>query len=538
MTVPGPLPALPLEEPVLTFRLTPYASSDWSWSGTAYTTADQTSHVTPFTHPMTEQQAVTDGTRTLLAVRERISGRAPVPPGVAAVTPSAFEQARADALAWPADFVLIETQPGHPVRVTAGAARTTPLYLAESGGSLRGTWDMADLRGLAGELSPREAARLLVYQPRYGTETLFSGIRRLTERATAVYGGSLHLHYPEPALHVEPRDLVPGADVLAALTDTIDAAIDLRPLDPSSTVFHLTGGFDSGIIATRAACRWPGRVTTAALKVTGAGRPQQDRRRAQILAALPFSGTDLTVDCDGARPLAPECPRARGDLISPYEEPLFLPFTRLTALIAQHGGQAVVTGLGGDEMVALSPEESEIVAAEQARITDHLPWLGAEAAAAFRWKDDGIAPPAAVNAITLLSIETTAPPLLREGIWPVHPFADPAMIRLGEQLPVFWREFKNLQRRQLESLGLSDDVCNPVERESFVWLVEDSLKAYGVPLLERMLADGSPLFDAGLVDPDGLKATISEIQEKPWSEEFHAKLLQVADLHLAATAYL
>ena len=142
-----------------------------------------------------------------------------------------------------------------------------------------------------------------------------------------------------------------------------------------------------------------------------------------------------------------------------------------------------------------------------------------------------------VNAITLLSLETTAPPLLRAGIWPLHPFTHPAMIRLGEQLPLAWREFKNLQRRQLASLGLSHDVCNPVERESFTWLVEHSLKAYGVPLLARMLADGSPLIDARLVDPDGLKAGIIEIGQQPWDEEFHAKLLQVADLHLAATAY-
>lgn len=523
---------------MLTFRLTPYASTDWSWTGTSYTTADSASLITPFAHPMIEQHAVSDGSRTLLAVRERVSGRAPSPPGVTPVAPDRFEQARAESAAWPADFVLAETQPGHPVKVTAGASRTTPLYLAESGGSLHGSWDMAGLKEFAGGLSPREAARLLVYQPRYGTETLFSGIRRLTERATATYGGALHLHYPEPALHAAPRELKPGADVLAALTETIDTALDLRPLDPQTTVFHLTGGFDSGIIATRAARRWPGQVTTAALRVTGVGRAQQDRRRAQILAALPFSGIDLTVDCADVPPLAPECPRIRGDLISPYEEPLFLPFTRLTALIAQHGAQTVVTGLGGDEMVALSPEESSLVAAAHARITDQLPWLGSQAAAAFRWKDDGIAPPAAVNAITLLSVETTAPPLLREGIWPVHPFAHPAMIRLGEQLPVRWREFKNLQRRQLESLGLSRDVCNPVERESFVWLVEHSLRTYGIPLLERMLADGSPLFDAGLVDPDGLKATISEIREQPWSEEFHAKLLQVADMHLAAAAYL
>jgi hypothetical protein len=49
---------------------------------------------------------------------------------------------------------------------------------------------------------------------------------------------------------------------------------------------------------------------------------------------------------------------------------------------------------------------------------------------------------------------------------------------------------------------------------------------------------GSPLFDADLVDPDGLKATLAEIGRLPWDEEFHAKLLQVCDLHLAAVAYL
>jgi hypothetical protein len=143
-----------------------------------------------------------------------------------------------------------------------------------------------------------------------------------------------------------------------------------------------------------------------------------------------------------------------------------------------------------------------------------------------------------VNAITLLSLETTAPPLLREGIWPVHPFTHPAMIRLGEQLPLAWREFKNLQRRQLAALDLSHDVCNPVERESFAPLVEHSLKSYGVPLLGQMLTTGSPLIETGLIDPDGLKATITEIGRQPWDEDFHAKLIQVTDLHLAVTAYL
>lgn len=388
-------------------------------------------------------------------------------------------------------------------------------------------------------LSQREAARLLIYRPRYGAETLFTGIRRLTERATAIFGGALHLHYPEPALHHSPRELAEDADVLVALAATIDHALDVRPVDPAATMFHLTGGFDSGTIATRAAQRWPGQVDTAALIVIGAGREQQARRRKKMLAQVPFSCRDLPVDCADHQPLHPSCPRIVGEqCISPYEEPLFAPFARLTGVVAEHGARTLVTGLGGDEMVALSPEESAAVATANAHITEKLPWLGGTARTALPFSEDAVAPPAVVNAITLLSLETTAPPLLRAGIWPVHPFTDPAVIALGEQLPIHWREFKNLQRRHLAALGLDDDVTNPVERESFVRLVEHSLKTYGIPLINEMLASGSPLIEADLIDPDRLRATVAEVESQPYDEEFHAKLLQVIDLHLAAQAFL
>lgn len=523
---------------MIKLRLAPYTPMQWAWDGTAYHTGDRASEVTPYAHPMLESLAATDGERTLLIVRERASGRPPTAPSPRRVTPGEYDQALQAATRWPLDYVLIETTPRAPARISAGAARTTPLYLAHRDGVLHGSWDMADLRPFAGALSPREAARLLIYRPRYSTETLFTGIRRLTERAVATFGGDLDIRYPEPALHAAPRELTDGADVLDAFRDAIDTALDSRPWDEQTTVFHLTGGFDSGTIATRAATRRPNRLATAALLVVGAGREQQVRRRKQLRADIPFGPSDTLVDCAAYPPLHPDCPRVRGEAISPYEEPLFHPFARLTGLLAEQGARTVVTGLGGDEMVALSPEESVAVAKANAHITDRLPWLGGRAKAALEFSEDGVAPAAVVNSITLLSLETTAPPLLRAGIWPMHPFTDPGMIRLGEQLPIHWREFKALQRRQLESLGLSADVCNPVERESFVWLVEQSLRTYGVPLMRRMLAQGSPLFDAALVDPDGLRATLEEVTSQPYDEEFHAKLLQVVDLHLAATAFL
>lgn len=522
---------------MLTFRLTPYASTRWTWDGTAYITDDHTSEVRPYPHPMLEQLAVTDGQRTMLIVRERANGRPPCSPDPLKVTPGRYDQAVETAKTWPLDYVMIETTPRYPVRVTAGAARITPLYLAHAQGVLHGSWDMADLRRFATALSPREAARLLIYRPRYSAETLFTGIHRLTERAVATFGGDLDLHYPLPALHASPRPLNENADVLAAFTEAIDHALGTRPWDLDTTAFHLSGGLDSGSIATYAATRTPGRLATGALLIIGPGREQQLRRRKQ-LRGMPFGDLDILVDCQQYPPLHPNCARMRGEPISPYEEPLHYPFNRLTTLLAEHGIRAIVTGLGGDEMVSLSPEESAQVAAANAHITDKLPWLGPRARAALEFTDDAIAPPAVVNSMTLMTLETTAPPLLRAGIWPVHPFTDPGMIRLGEELPLHWREFKALQRRHLTALGLPDEVVNPVERESFVWLVEQALKRYGVPLLRRALAEGSPLFDAHLVDPDGLKRTVDELESGPYDEEYHAKLLQVTTLHLAARAFL
>ncbi|KWX02635.1 asparagine synthase [Carbonactinospora thermoautotrophica] len=521
---------------MIKLRLTPYADTTWSWDGTRYTTAGRSSEITPFQHPMLEHLAVTDGTRTLLVFRERVAGRPPCDPATRPLSAADYDRARALAAQWPVDYVLVETAPRMPVRVTAGACGIAPLYLAHDASSLYGSWDMADLRNHITGLCAREAARLLIYRPRYGSETLFRGVHRLTERATAFYGGHLHLHYPEPALHGTPRKLAPDADVLGAFVQAIDNALDLRPLDLASTVFHLTGGFDSGTVATRAAQRYPGQVHTAALLIGGPGRAQQIRRRKEMRTILPFGERDDLVDAMQDAPLHPDCARVRGELISPYEEPLHWPFTRLAGILAGHGVRAVVTGLGGDEMVALSQEEYPH--RSMGEITDALPWIGERARQALEYADDAIAPPAVVNSMTLLALETAAPVLLRAGIWPVHPFTDPGMVQLGEWLPMHWRELKQLQRRQLASLGLSTDVTQPVERESFAEVVQHTLTTHAQPLFARMLREGSALFDAGLVDPDGLRQAVTRVRDGRYSEDDDAKLLEVIHLHLATQAFL
>ncbi|MFD7899234.1 asparagine synthase-related protein [Streptomyces sp. NPDC059743] len=524
---------------MIKLRLTPYADDvTWKWDGTRYMTVDHSSEAAPFPHPMVEQMAVTDGQRTLLTVRERVAGCSTADSAPRNVTTGEYDRAKELAGQWPTDFVLVEMVRDEPVRVTAGPCRTTPLYLAHDDTGLYGSWDMADLREYAVGLNPREVARLLIYRPRYSTDTAFRGIHRLTERATAYYGGHLFLCYPEPALHSGPRELAPEADVLAAFVQAMDDAVDLRPLELETTAFHLTGGFDSGTLATRAAQRFPARISTSALLIGGPGRAQQIRRRKEMRTALSFAGQDLLIDAMEEAPLHPECARVRGDLISPYEEPLHRPFTRMTKALAEQGARTVVTGLCGDEMVALSQAEYPHKAMGEPKDVALLPWIGERARNALEFTDDGIAPPAVVNSMSLLSLETTAPVLLREGIWPVHPFADPGLIQLGEWLPIDWRELKQLQRRQLGALGLSDDVTHPAERESFAEVVQHSLTTHARPLFARMLKEGSVLFDDELVAPDGLRQAVRRLNAGTYRENGDAQLLQVLDLHLATQAFL
>jgi asparagine synthase (glutamine-hydrolysing) len=396
---------------------------------------------------------------------------------------------------------------------------------------------MGRLRPFTAGLNPKEATRMLAYHPRYSCETAFTGIWRLTERSIATFSGDLYIRYPDPVPHAAPRELAGGADVLTAFAHAIDAALDLRPLDPAVTVFHLTGGLDSGSIAVRAARRHPGMLNTATLVITGPGREHQVRRRLEILGRVPFGPHDIQVDTRERLMFGPDCDRSLGGLVSPYDEPLYAHMTTLNTRIAALGGRAVVSGLGGDEMVAVGSAESEQAALDKTENFD-LPWLGPLARAALPYGDDQIAPPAMAGGITLLAAECVAPPLLRAGLWPVHPFAEAPLVILGDQFPFHWRELKQLQRRHLAAFGLSEDACNPRVRESFAELVEQSLLVNGLPLLQRILHQGSPLIEAGLIDPDGLKTAVTELENGPYREDPCSKLVEVITLDQAARAFL
>jgi hypothetical protein len=54
----------------------------------------------------------------------------------------------------------------------------------------------------------------------------------------------------------------------------------------------------------------------------------------------------------------PDSDRTHGELVSPYDEPLYEHMTALNTRMAAAGARTVVSGLGGDEMVAVGSAES------------------------------------------------------------------------------------------------------------------------------------------------------------------------------------
>ncbi|MUN39544.1 hypothetical protein [Actinomadura litoris] len=69
-------------------------------------------------------------------------------------------------------------------------------------------------------------------------------------------------------------------------------------------------------------------------------------------------------------------------------------------------------------------------------------------------------------------------------------------------------------------------------------MVEESLHVHGLPLLRRLLEQGSPLIEEKLLDPDGLRAVLGEMEAGLYREDRHSKLVEVITLDQAARAFL
>lgn len=473
------------------------------WSYTPCGWVNQGSWIRPFRHRQLREMAFSDGIRFCVAVSEIYDGN-PWPHGNALgmnISPARYDAALSLACSCPANMILIEINPGL-VQLRAGAMGAAPVYLAARKAELHGSWDITALKDhmSASRLNESQVARMLAQQGNYGHATIFNGIFQLTECSRACFDQTgIHLYYPPPAQHFLPRQIAPGADVVAGFGQLLDAVTASRPVDAARTAVHLSGGQDSANVAVTLAERYPGELTSCAIVLPEPTGRQQMRRRRALIRHGGFD--DITVQAMDHLPLEPAGPRQAASLVvSPMDEPYSEANQALLEALAARGIDALYTGFGGDEVMSTRGEEKTAPASHP----ELPPWLGPHMRDLVLSADEH-APPSAVPETTLMALAAISPVLLRAGFWPIAPFSDHALIRFGEWLPLEWRKNKRLLREHLIRLGLPKEVSYPLLAENFSMVMAAALNRYGAPMLAQGAADGI-LTQLGFVDRDELLA--------------------------------
>lgn len=514
---------------MLKFHLgaTAVTPSSWRWIGNEWQAGDN--RIIPYPHPSLEHHMITDGVAVAVISRER---RRDDPVTVAGrpqeVSEKAFRDELASAKRWPLDSLVLRADASR-VSVQAGIWSVAPLYLTTSATDFIGSWDIADLQEYAdaSALSDREVARLLTRRHRYGHETLWSSIYRLTERSTACHrNGQLSLSYPEAAEHTLPRRLRAGADVLAAFDELLAVAVGRRAFDAERSAIELSGGLDSATVAAGLSAGYGGAVTAAALLLDGSLGVKQRNRRDMMLEAFGFRD-DIVIPAPEHLPFNPDGSRGRALPTSPYAEPWVEAKQPMMEALRERDVRWSFGGVGGDELTSLRDFERDPASPR----TDTTSWIGTRTAAAAAASEDGIAPATVIHESTLLAFTSRAPQFLRNGLWPVSPLADPKLIRFCEWLPLPWRKYKTLQRLSLARLGLPSPVHSD-RRDDPRNTLDTAIRNFVVPFLYEMVECGGVLLDSGFLDGDGLKELLDTTLRLPPASRTDRALFLIASIEI------
>ncbi|MFC8655632.1 asparagine synthase-related protein [Streptomyces parvus] len=397
------------------------------------------------------------------------------------------------------DFLELLMKPGE-ARITAGVFGTAPVYVATVDDVLHASWDIAELlrRLRTLRLVPRVVARTLSRQHRYTTETLFEGVYRITERATAVFTcAGLDVRYPEPAEHVlRPRALRPGADPLGVLSKLLHNVVR-EAADPTAQVgVELSGGADSANVALAVASAPYREVRSFGLLMGDHTGVSQRVRRRCLVQHCGF--TDTALPALQYPPFVPGGVRAAGRPHDPagafYQEA----FDAVRTQAARRRCEVMFTGTGGDEVNAHHSRSAANLPAPPA-----VPWLGSRAERALRELEVHLAPMPMLPVPALMGFGLHNPGYLRVGVWPVSPLVHPRLVRFMEQLPHELKRGKALFRDRLRRAGLPESVASPADPENFLGVMETGLRHFGLRTLDTMLQE-SVLVDLGYVDAKAL----------------------------------
>ncbi|GAA2832793.1 asparagine synthase-related protein [Kitasatospora sp. CM 4170] len=506
-------------------------TSTWQWAGSRWRCGS--SWISPYRHQLTEQASLTDGIRTAFIAAARKAHTSPTRPDPVAVSPGTYDRRLRELRGSRDDWTTVELGPGQSVRVRTGTACTAPQYLAVADRVLYGSWDLLNLRDhqATDRLDPVAVTRMISLRNRYSASTLWQDIKLLTERATAHFptDGQLLLQFPEPAEHSRARALQEDADPVPLFQDLLDRAVARLPWSGSRTAVQLSAGMDSTTVALALRAAPQGTALTAGtVLLDGVRGIQQNERRRMILEHVASGWTGITVNAMDHLPYAGPSRFSRAGWVSPTSDIYLDALETLSARFADSGVRAVFTGIGGDELMAVTAAED--TSGPGAFEPDAPPWLGPAARAALADVDSAITPAAIVPETALMAKTVCGPALMRRGMWPIHPLTDPLLVRFCEWLPMEWRRRKHLLRVLVDRTGMPGQVARPPIVENFHHVIDTAMRHHGAPRIRRILNEGSPLIEAGLLDPDGLARVAGRLEAgSPAGDDHEAVFALLAD---------
>ncbi|WP_263139425.1 asparagine synthase C-terminal domain-containing protein [Pseudomonas sp. RIT-PI-AD] len=452
---------------------------------------------------------------------------------LSAVDEEGFARAKARVLDWPLHGFWVEIV-GRTLRIESSRLPTVPVFLARHGDEARVEWDPARLYPLLAASLDRDAAAhyLCSFEQPYGSRTLIDGLTQLTASSVALWrDGAWRLEHKAPAPADYPRLLEANADPLDSFAGLLTQGLARSLPDPSLRLAAaLSGGLDSSAVVSVAARRGH-PMSTFGLLMPGHEGVAQAERRAQVWDRLELHDELVEGDaCDWSAHL--EGPRAH--LMVPWEELHYAAFDGLYQRAAAQGHSVFLTGFGGDDL--LDPYWEEIPEpqrlAEMRVLQGHRPLPGffrgelaarqVERSEALRRQPRGFVQPGVMEVAAGVAAQC-----LRHGLWPMHPFIEPEVVRYCHALPPEWRQGRRLMRGLLERFGYGASLTHPARTESFSPLTLRPLRQ--CPVFRRLL-HAPRMADLGFFEPRAL--------EKAFDDWLVGRAPQAWALHFIAVVVL
>ncbi len=475
------------------------------------------SYIHALSHPMLEHCVwKTDG-KVALYIREKgrksLKGKN--------LSESGFQHILQRAKQWPLQYALaVLDLKKHRIEISQGEWGVAPVYFVEKDDRLEGHWDPLQLYKYVKHVDIGRAARFLrTFDMPYGLHTLFSDLKLLTAETQLTWGNGVPLSFKLPVPITAPvaRRLRQGAQPIDMALDILRQSL-VRWIHPGICYgSELSGGLDSSLISILVSEHVkPLKTFGLALQ----GTYGQEKRRSDLIQAFPFS--DYCANLAEHLPYAEISPRWLHGVV-PWEETYDEAVSHLLSRAREDGVQVMFTGFGGDELCPLYPGEdpppSELLAYEPASETlVEADFLMPEAIAMMRETPIDAAPQGAIDASSVETAAFGSALYLRHGIWPVHPFCTPQLVRFCQSLPWKWRVGRTIERRMLSQVGCPKSVFQSSTIDSFLPSLAAGMRGLSKDKIQALFK-APKLVSLGLVDGKNLCDQFQEWCERGGDEE-------------------